>query len=69
MNSNFSDGRYRPARPVSKREVWEALKEQDQNGNLEGASQLVRDIGQRFGVQSIELETASEKIRWRNQEG
>lgn len=56
----------RPARPVSKREIWASVKAQEANGNLEGATDLVKGIAERFGIKSIEVETASEKVRWRD---
>ena len=58
--------RYRAVRPVSKREVWEAVKEQDQSGELEGVVDLVKGLADRFGIKTIEVETARRKIRWRS---
>ena len=51
--------------PVDKRTIWTAVQVQEQNGNLEGVVGLVKDIAERFGINAIEVETASEKIRWR----
>ncbi len=65
MSDDHPKRRYRPARRASKREVWNAIQEQDSNGNLEGVVGLVKGIADRFGVESIEVETASDKIRWR----
>ena len=50
---------------VSKREIWEAVKREDETGNLPGAKDLVQEIGQRFGVEAIEVETPEKKIGWR----
>jgi hypothetical protein len=51
--------------PVDKQTIWNAVQVQEQNGSLEGVVGLVKGISERFGINAIEVETASEKLRWR----
>lgn len=52
----------------SKREIWEEAKRMDSTGELPGVTDLIKAVGEEFGISAIEVKGADAEMKWVKEE-